>query len=139
MKKHYILLITFILLALTCLFFLRKEIFISPKEPLKPTSENVNQNINSDSDSAKSHYEAGLTLFANQSYEAAIVEFDKAIALDNFEADYYSKKAQAESNLGQQQQAIDTINEGLKYIPTSDLLNSRLDILQRDWIGKQEQ
>lgn len=142
MNKRNIFFVLLIVVAALCLVFLNHQRQETTK---KNMSENSNVTIgtsngNSNSvGSAKSFYETGLNYFNNKEYNSAITEFDKAIGKDKLEPNYFSKKAQAQSNLDQTQAAIDTINEGLKYNPSSDLLKTRLDILQRDWIGNQEQ
>ena len=142
MNKRNIFLIILIIVAVGCLFLLINK-KPEKKQDQNPNTNIANQNSNQElpvgNSDAKSHYENGLTLFDRKSYEEAILEFNQAIAIDTVEPNYYSKKAQAQSNLGRTQDAINTINEGLKYNPDSDLLKTRLDILQRDWIGSQEQ
>ena len=104
---------------------------------------NVNANSNvavastADSNQAKQFYADGLALFDAQKYKEAIDKFTAAIKLDSKEPNYFSKKSQAEKNLGLNSEAISTIESGLKSNPDSDLLKTRLDILQKQWLGNQ--
>jgi|SRR3990167_4305892 len=81
---------------------------------------------------AEDYYEQGVTKFTQKDYTKAITSIDKAIALDSHQPNYYNKKSQAQYNLGQKDKAIATVQEGLNKNPDSDLLKSRLDILQKD-------
>lgn len=81
--------------------------------------------------SADDYYQAGIEKFNDKDYEGAIKDIERAISLNNKVPDYYNKKSQAEYNLGQKDQAIATTQEGLKNNPDSELLKSRLDILQK--------
>jgi len=84
-------------------------------------------------------FEQGLEYFNNKNYQAAIDEFTKAIEVNKNDPNIFSKKSQAEKNLGKQKEAIATLEDGLRYNPDSDLLKTRLDILQKQWLGSQQQ
>jgi tetratricopeptide (TPR) repeat protein len=88
--------------------------------------------------SAEDYYKAGQELMATKSWEEAVVSFSEAIRLDNKNPDFYNRKSQAENNLGQKDKAINTLKEGIANNPNSDLLKSRLDVLQKEWYGNQE-
>ena len=81
---------------------------------------------------AEDYYGEGVVKFTQKDYTGAIASMDKAIALDSHQPNYYNKKSQAQYNLGQKDKAIATVQEGLNKNPDSDLLKSRLDILQKD-------
>jgi tetratricopeptide (TPR) repeat protein len=81
--------------------------------------------------SADDYYQAGVKKFSAKDYAGAVGDIKQAISLNNKVPDYYNKKSQAEYNLGQKDQALATVQEGLKTNPDSDLLKSRLDILQK--------
>ena len=103
-------------------------------------SNSANDNTNSgDQVAAQGFYDAGIKLFNSKNYSGAIDQFAKAIEQYSKNPEYYSKKSQAENNLGQTKVAIDTINQGLVKNPDSDLLKTRLDILQKQWLGSQQQ
>jgi len=82
-------------------------------------------------ESADDYYQAGVKKFNAKDYSGAIKDIEQAISLNSKVPDYYNKKSQAEYNLGQKGQALVTVQEGLKNNPDSDLLKSRLDILQK--------
>lgn len=88
---------------------------------------------------AVEYYNEGQTYMTAQSWNSAIEDFNLAIAIDTQVPNYYNRKSQAQYNLGQKDKAIATLKEGLVANPNSDLLRSRLDILQKDYIGSQPQ
>lgn len=57
----------------------------------------------------------GQRYLAEQNYEMAIVEFDKAIAIDSMSVDAYLGKAEAYIALGDVGTAIQTMEEGLEH------------------------
>ena len=81
--------------------------------------------------SANDYYQISIKKFNDKDYVGAIKNIEQAISLNNKVPDYYNKKSQAEYNLGQKDQALVTVQEGLKTNPGSDLLKSRLDVLQK--------
>ena len=103
------------------------------QEPDNNSIEN-NQPANADD-----FYQRGQVAMADKNWQEAASKFEMAIALDNENPDYFNRKSQAEYNMSQKDRAISTINEGLATNPDSDLLKSRLDILQKEFIGSQPQ
>ncbi len=89
--------------------------------------------------SANDYFSEGQTLMTEKSWDKAVENFSQAINIDNKVPDYYNRKSQAQYNLGQKDQAISTLEAGLAANPESDLLKSRLDVLQKDYIGSQPQ
>jgi len=89
--------------------------------------------------SATDYYSQGFIKFQNQHYTEAISDFDNAIALNPSNDIYYAKKSEAQYNLGQKEAAIKTVEDGLKVLPDSDLLKTKLDILNKEWFGNQPQ
>lgn len=66
-------------------------------------------------------------------YSAAIDYFSKAIAENPSNTGYYSLKSQAEVLAGKSTDAKSTLEAGLKVDPENELLNSKLDILNKDY------
>jgi tetratricopeptide (TPR) repeat protein len=90
-------------------------------------------------DQATNYFDKGLTNFNAMQFQAAIDNFTQAIKINPGDDAYYSKKAQAEMNLGNKQAAIDTLSAGLTAIPNSDLLKNQIDTLQNsDQLGNQD-
>lgn len=102
----------------------------------QPSSDQSEQEVKK---TAEDYYSSGQQFMTKSEWEKSIISFEEAIKLDNKNPNYYSRKSQAEYNLGQKDQAIATLNEGLKNNPESDLLKSRLDVLQKDYVGSQPQ
>lgn len=89
--------------------------------------------------SATDYFDEGQALMSTQSWEKAAESFSQAISIDAKVPNYFNRKSQAQYNLGQKDQAINTLEAGLAANPDSDLLRSRLDVLQKDYIGSQPQ
>lgn len=89
--------------------------------------------------SATDYFDEGQAFIASQSWTNAVNSFDQAIALDAKNPDYFNRKSQAQYNLGQKDQAIRTLKDGIVSNPSSDLLKSRLDILQKEYFSSQPQ
>ena len=71
----------------------------------------------------------GNRYLKEQNYEQAIVEFDKAIAIDPVSVDAYLGKAEAYIGMGDQQSALDTLQAG--YDLTGDArLKGKLDEIE---------
>jgi len=96
-------------------------------------------NTTPETKNAVGYFNDGQAAMSAQSWDKAVEDFDQAINLDNKVPDYYNRKSQAQYNLGQKDQAINTLKDGIANNPDSDLLKSRLDILQKDWVGSQPQ
>jgi len=111
----------------------------------KALAVNTNQDLNNNNTNSESKveslvfYNEGVTLFNNKKYTEAIEKISQAVDLYQKDPQYYSKQSQAEKNLGQTETAINTVRKGLENNPDSDLLKTRLDILQKQWLGSQQQ
>lgn|GEM_PF-2483601 len=88
---------------------------------------------------ADQYFADGQNQMSNQAWDEAVKSFAQAITLDPKQPSYYNRKSQAEYNLGQKDQAIKTLKDGLAQNPGDDLLSSRLDVLEKDWYGNQPQ
>lgn len=75
----------------------------------------------------------GADSMSKGDYPAAIDFFTKAIAADPSVTNYYSLKAQAEVLAGKSADAKTTLEAGLKIDPENELLNSKLDVLNKDY------
>ncbi len=82
--------------------------------------------------SEDSSYQQAKKSLDNKDYENAIQSFNKAIAANPHNPDYYSGKSEAEYNLGQKTEALETVKQGLAENPDDDLLKSKLDVMQKD-------
>jgi tetratricopeptide (TPR) repeat protein len=81
---------------------------------------------------AKSHYLAGLKLFGQQKFEEAIVEYRLALEQKPDWADVWHALATAESKLGRQDEAIETVKRVIELTPTDAFAFTSLSIfLQR--------
>jgi len=89
--------------------------------------------------SATEYFDEGQAFMVSQSWTNAVSSFDQAIAIDANNPNYFNRKSQAQYNLGEKDQAIKTVKDGLVSNPNSDLLKSRLDILQKEYFNGQPQ
>jgi len=102
------------------------------------SAEEITSEKNNPSDESISYYNEGLRQFDQKKYNLALTNFSKAIEINSKKEEYYNKKSQTELNLGMDQAASDTIKLGLVNNPNSDLLKSRLDILQTNLSNSQD-
>jgi len=103
----------------------------SPDDP--STDEDTNQSSQqNDNTNAEKYYSDSLDYANNKSYSQAIVEINKAIELDSSVDIYWAKKASYQALLGNIDSEKATLEEGLKIIPNSDLLKTRLEIVGVD-------
>ena len=109
------------------------------EEKDNPDEPDSNSIENKEPVSADDFYQRGQIAMADKNWQEAASKFEMAIALDNENPDYFNRKSQAEYNMSQKDRAISTINEGLVANPGSDFLKSRLDILQKEFVGSQPQ
>lgn len=91
------------------------------------TTPNTNATNNTD---PYYYYDLGLKQTVDKQYVVSIANFQKAIDLKPTISEFYSKKAEAEVLNGQKDQAIQTIQVGLKNIPDDPTLKNKLNILQ---------
>jgi tetratricopeptide (TPR) repeat protein len=81
---------------------------------------------------AKQHYLDGLKLFGAKQHEAAIAEYDRALAERPDWVDVLLAKATCQSNLGQHDQAIETVRRVIELTPEDAMAYTSLSIfLQR--------
>lgn len=99
-------------------------------QPSNVNSTNTNEQPNVSP--TENLYREGAEQLAEKNYSEAIKYFDQAIASDPYEPQYYSDKSAAQYNLGQKDQAIETLKQGSSLNPDSDLLKSKLDVLTKD-------
>jgi tetratricopeptide (TPR) repeat protein len=70
--------------------------------------------------------------FENKNYQIAIKNLRQAIILNPGITSYYSLKSEAEITTSQIEEAKKTLEAGLKIDPSSEILNSKLDILNKE-------
>lgn len=149
-RKHRVGIVSALVIFLLIIFVIFDYFFIVRKgiKVLAPSSE---QNSTDTTDQtqpsmdsktqdseATNYYNDGLTKFNTKKYAEAIIDFSDAIRMNPKIDLYYSKKSQAQMNLGDRQASIETIRDGLKILPDSDLLNTRLEILLNTPNGNQD-
>lgn len=99
----------------------------------KGVNSNTNSSspvVNNDSTDPYYYYDLGLLEFSKNNCLEAINYFNKAIALNSSNPNFYIKKSSAQITLNQKQAAIDTINQGLVNIPNDSSLLSQLDFIK---------
>lgn len=77
------------------------------------------------------YYNKGKQFLLDKNYNSAIENFDKAITINANQSQYYVDKSAAQYNLGDNNGAIQTINNGLIKNPGNEELLSQLDALNR--------
>lgn len=138
------------LIGILCLLIFAGLVFWQYQKPERKSDANEqNQTQNVSSENAQSSdnndivpnqplskaddfYLQGSKELTNKNYSEAIKYFDQAIAENPYEPQYYSDKSGAQYNLGQKNQAIETLKQGSSLNPDSDLLQSKLDVLTKD-------
>jgi predicted Zn-dependent protease len=147
-------LIYFVVLTTLIIVFLvfgKKYLFNSnsQNENQETTNSSSNQTQNSDTSSPEEdtgtqtkdqgYYDSALKAIDNKEYLAAIAFFDKAIAANPNNPAYYSGKAEAQVNLNQQTEAKITLEQGIQTNPDDQLLRSKLDVLNKDFLAPSDQ
>jgi tetratricopeptide (TPR) repeat protein len=152
-RRFYIVVIVVLILVMAALLF---YLYKTKKTAAPPTNTDQSGTISAVEDNptntndqpatelppektAADYFTEGQNFMSEGKWSDAINSFDQAITLDDKNPDYYNRKSQAQYNLNQKQEAIDTINAGLVTNPNSDLLKSRLDILEKDYFNSQPQ
>ena len=94
------------------------------------TAEESEQNINSQDENT-------FQTIDNQDnkYRLEVEYYDTQIKENSQNADFYGAKSDALYNLGQKEQAIDTIENGLMQNPDDELLKSKLDVIKKEWFS----
>jgi len=95
-------------------------------------SNNENSRIEELSPDQK-FYAHGIKNFENKSYDQAISDFEIAISINPKVAVYYSLKSEAEFLAGKKDDARATLEAGIENIPGNDVLNSKLDVLTKEY------
>ena len=133
------------LIGILCLTIFAGLIFWQYQKPDKKSNANEQNQLiaddqpnNTDADEqqnispTENLYREGAAQLSEKNYSEAIKYFDQAIASDPYQPQYYSDKSGAQYNLGQKDQAIETLKQGSSLNPDSDLLKSKLDVLTKD-------
>ena len=77
---------------------------------------------------AQTHYLAGLKLFGEEQHAAAIAEYEQALALKPNWTDAMHALATSQSKLGNQEQAIETVNGIIELEPDDAFAYTSLSI-----------
>lgn len=78
-------------------------------------------------------YTQGIKSLDSKDYESAIHYLGQAIVLNPDNISYYSLKSEAEFLTGKKEDAKVTLEAGLKIDPDNELLNSKLDVLNKEY------
>jgi len=78
-------------------------------------------------------YVAAVKDFENKNYQEAINKLNQAIAANPNNSSYYSLKSEAEILLNQLEEAKKTLEAGITANPDSEILNSKLDTLEKEY------
>jgi len=78
-------------------------------------------------------YVSAVKDFENKNYQEAINKLNQAIAINPNNTSYYSLKSEAEYLVGKKEDAKATLEAGIKIDPNNELLNSKLDVLTKDY------
>jgi tetratricopeptide (TPR) repeat protein len=139
-KFIYVIIAVLLIILIICdyVFLIHKSKVLAPN--INSESENnISGNLLQNPNSADDYNQNGSKELGNQQYQQAIENFSKAIELDPKNANNYARKSEAEYNLGLKQDAIITVEDGLKQNPDNELLKAKLDLLQKDFIQSSDQ
>jgi len=100
-----------------------------------PDIKNQNDQVKKDND----FYDSALKSLQEKDFAAAIENFDQAIAVNPYNAAYFSGKSEALLNLNQKDEAKATLEKGINFNPTDQLLRSKLDVLNKDFLAPAKQ
>lgn len=89
--------------------------------------------------SSQSDYRKAGNYLHNGDYANAIKSLEQAILKDPSNISYYSLKSQAELLAGDEDAARTTLEAGLDIKPADDLLNTKLEILNKDNLSPADQ
>lgn len=138
-----------IVLIMVFLFFKNESVTVAPETSEESTKNVITGDVVTDPPteqdevttptSAADFYSQGFLDFQGGKYSQAIEKFDSAISMDPENANYYAKKSEAQYNLGNKEEAIQTVKDGLVALPDNDFLKTKLDILNKEWFGNQPQ
>ena len=84
-------------------------------------------------------YTQGIKSLDTKDYSSAIHYFSQAISLNPDNTSYYSLKSEAEILAGKKADAKATLEAGLKIDPGNELLNSKLDVLNKEYLSPANQ
>ena len=84
-------------------------------------------------------YAQGIKSLENKDYQGAIDFLAQAISENPNVISYYSLKSEAEVLADQKEQAKATLEAGLKIDSQSELLRSKLDVLNKDYFSPADQ
>lgn len=107
---------------------------------IKTNSDNFDYNKNLDStapldttansNDPYSYYDKAKKESLNNDFVSALNDINKAIIIDNKNANFYIEKAEIQIKMNQKDQSISTITNAQELLPNNNLLNSELEILK---------
>jgi tetratricopeptide (TPR) repeat protein len=142
-KFIYVIIAVLLIVLIICdyVFLIRKSKVLAPSSSNNKEQAAVNESSNTSTQektlTANDYYQSGVSDFIKKDYNSSISNLSKAIELDPKNIDYYKIKSAAENNLGEKDDAISTVKEGLKINPNDQLLLSRVDSLQKKTYNNQ--
>jgi len=77
--------------------------------------------------------------FENKNYQSVIEKLNQAISINPQVTSYYSLKSEAEILLNQAEKAKETLEAGINANPGSEILNSKLDTLEKEYFFPEDQ
>jgi len=102
-----------------------------------PTQEDVVNQSDQDEEDGLSPdqvlYVSAVEDFENKNYTETIGKLDQAIIINPKNSSYYSLKSEAQILLKQTEEAKKTLEAGVKENPDSEILNSKLDTLEKNY------
>lgn len=101
----------------------------NPENPASNTELTTDQQL----------YAQGIKSLDTKDYDSAIRYFSQAISLNPDNTSYYSLKSEAEILAGKKDDAKATLEAGLKIDPDNELLNSKLDVLNKEYFSPASQ
>ena len=118
----------------------------SESEPAEnPASNNTDENNNNQNVKVEELspdqqlYVKGINSLEAKKYDEAIDYFRQAISENPNVISYYSLKSEAEVLAGKKENAKATLQNGLKIDPENELLNSKLDVLNKEYFSPSDQ
>jgi len=134
--------IYFLVLLVLAVGFVTAGYYLVNKKSDTPSSELVTEAIEKERNDSTPEadlspdqklYASGIRSLDVKDYQSAIDSLAQAIAKNPNNTSYYSLKSEAEYLAGKKEDAKATLEAGLKIDPSNELLNSKLDVLTKDY------
>lgn len=142
-----------VLVVVTTLFIVAGTYWTNKGKSESTSSKSTNSTQNANSDQTNSDnpavntelttdqqlYIQGIKSLDAKDYDSAIHYFSQAITLNPDNTSYYSLKSEAEVLAGKKTDAKSTLEAGIKIDPDNELLNSKLDVLNKENFSSPDQ